>query len=85
MAASHSERVLAPDLAFHIVCGVRDLSALENDIEKFLTREGFRVLNHGRLQREHNLGLLETYIVGLDDRQRIVNFMTLPPTKENIQ
>lgn len=81
MAASHSERVLAPDLAFHFVCGQRDRSALENDIEKFLTREGFRVLNHGRLQREHNVRLLETNIVGLDDRQRIVNFTTLPPTK----
>jgi hypothetical protein len=73
MASSQSGRVLLPDLAFRFDCAERDRSVLENDIEKFLRNEGFRVLNRGRIQRKHNVFLSEIDIVGLDDKRRIVD------------
>jgi hypothetical protein len=76
-----SGSILLPDLSFHLECKGKDRSALENDIEKFLSIEGFRVLNRGRIQREHNVFLFDTDIIGLDDKQNIVDLIKMPNTE----
>jgi hypothetical protein len=74
-AYSEPGKVLYPDLAFHIVCEEKARTALENDIERFLKSEGFKVLNQARIQREHRVLLSDLHIIGLDDKRRIVDFL----------
>lgn len=81
IASPQSGNVLLPDLAFHFVCHREDPPTLEKDIEKFLVSKGFRVLNRARLQREYDVLLFDTDIVGLDDKQRIVDIIRLPHTR----
>jgi hypothetical protein len=69
--------VLRPDLAFHFVCKDKDRSALENEIGNFLREQGFKVLNQGRIQREHGVFLTDLRIVGLDDKRRTIRFEAL--------
>ncbi len=78
-APAQKIRSLAPDLAFHLICEGKERAEIENGIEKFMTSEGFQVLNRGRLQRQHNVFLLDTDIVSLDKKRRIIDVIKLPP------
>jgi len=80
--ARAENRTLHPDLAFNFVCKDKDRSALEGEIERFLRHEGFKVLNQGRIQREHGIFLLETHIIGLDDKRRMVDLTSSPHTED---
>jgi hypothetical protein len=70
--------VIRADLAFHFVCKDKGRSLLEDDIENFLRREGFKVLNQGRVQREHGVYLTDLKIIGLDDKRRMINITAVP-------
>ena len=69
---------VTPDLAFHFHCDQVAPSTLENKIQKFLERSGFRVLNQARIQREHDSAIFDILIFGLDRKGGIFNFTALP-------
>lgn len=69
------------DLSFHFACPNRSLSIVEANIERFLRREGFKVFNKGRIQKEHSIYLFDLEIFGLDERHRILTFHSLPPVE----
>jgi hypothetical protein len=69
------------DLAFVFVCEEKAQSVLEDGIEKFLRREGFKVLNQARIQREQGVFIFDILIMGLDEKRRIFKFNALPPAK----
>jgi hypothetical protein len=71
-------QVLSPDLAFHFVCKGKEHLALEDDIGVFLRRQGFKVLNQGRIQHEHGFDLTDLKIIGLDDKRRMVRIIAVP-------
>ncbi len=77
-AAMHARATLAysPDLAFNFDCGDKAQSALEEAIESFLRDERFRVLNEGRWQRQQGVFLVDR-ILALDEKRRIIEFMTI--------
>src|SRR5258705_1769543 len=70
--------VIRADLSFHFVCKGKDRTTLEDDIDNFLRQQGFRVLNEGRVQREHGLFLTELKIIGLDDKRRLIKVTDVP-------
>jgi hypothetical protein len=70
--------VIHADLAFHFVCKEKDRSTLEDDMDNFLRQQGFKVLNQGRVQREHGFFLTELKIIGLDDGQRLIDVTAVP-------
>jgi hypothetical protein len=70
--------LFSPDLTFHFVCKDKIRSALEDDIEAFLKLEGFKVLNKGRVQREHSVFLLDTDIIALDEKRRLIDVIAGP-------
>lgn len=74
-------QVLSPDSAFLFDCKGEDKSVLETNIEGFLLSKGFRVLNLGKIQREHKIHTLETDIIGLDQKRGIIEFVSLPSSK----
>ncbi len=74
-------RVLRADLSFHFVCHENERATLENILESFLRKQGFRALNKGRHQREHGLFLSDLEIVGLDNRQRLISIRDIPPVR----
>jgi hypothetical protein len=76
-----SAPLFSSDLAFQFICKGRSQSALEDDFEEFLRREDFKVLNQGRIQREHEIFLLDTKIIGLDGKRRVIDIMALPHTE----
>src|SRR5438477_8945848 len=80
--AHADRRTLHPDLAFNFVCKGKDRSTLEDEIERFLRHEGFKVLNQGRIQREHGVFLLDTHIIGLDDAHRMIDVTAFPRTED---
>jgi hypothetical protein len=76
-------RVLSSDLAATAICNDRDPITLEDPFERFLSGQGFKVLNVARVQREHgHRPLLEVQMVGLDDKRRMINFRMLPYPKD---
>lgn len=74
-------QVLLPDSAFLFDCEDVDRSVLETNIEGFLLSKGFKVLNLGKIQREHKVDILETDIIGLDQNRGIIEFVSLPSSK----
>jgi hypothetical protein len=70
---------LHADLAFLFQC--TDIASIraERDVESFLREKGFRVLNQGRLQREHGVADAGLHLIGLDTDRRLVEFSSLPP------
>lgn len=75
------------DLGFDMDCGRIDPLVLEDDVERFLKRQGFRVFNKVRAQREHGIRPLQKlWIEGLDEQRRRVLVMSSPftPTGYNI-
>jgi hypothetical protein len=72
--------VIIPDLAFHFVCEGKDPSELEIKMDIFLRRQEFKVLNKGRIQREHGVYLTDLTVIGLDSDQRIIEFNSFPFT-----
>ena len=75
---TYAPSLFSSDLAFQFICKNKARTALEDDIAMFLKRAGFRVLNLGRIQREHNVFLLDLNIIGLDDKQRMIDIISLP-------
>jgi hypothetical protein len=69
------------DLAFHFVCEQTIPASLEDAIEGFLKREGFKVLNQARIMRSRGLSPFDILIFGLDNKHRIGKFTGLPRTK----
>jgi hypothetical protein len=70
---SESRGSQSPDLAFWFRCEERANPALENRIAGFLKAQGFRVLNLGKLQREHGVGIYDLSIDALDQQRRIID------------
>lgn len=70
--------VIHADLAFHFVWKEKDRSTVEDDIDNFLRRQGFKVLNQGRIQRTHGFFLTELKIIGLDDGRRLIDVTAMP-------
>lgn len=75
---SKSQEVYASDLAFNVRCVGRNRHQMEQVISDFLLANGFKVLNLGRIQREHNYHELDVHIIGLDDQQRIIDVSSEP-------
>jgi len=73
--------VFSPDLSFQFVCKDIGRSDLEQEIERFLREVGFKVLNQGRIQREHDVFLLATNIVALDGQRRVIDVISVPRAK----
>jgi hypothetical protein len=71
-------RVLHADLSFHFVCKEKDRASLEEDIDRFLRQQGFKVLNKSRIQREHGFSLSVLEIIGLDDKRRTIRVHDVP-------
>ena len=83
IAEVHSEpNVVLPDLTFQFVCNKKDRTALEDDIEKFMRRQSFNVLNQARIQREHGVFLKGVEIIGLDRARRVIEVSDLPPSQD---
>jgi hypothetical protein len=80
---AQSVRVLSSDLGIRMICKDRDPSTLEDPVERFFKSRGFRVLNVGRIQRQHGHGSpIEVSVVGLDEKRRTVDFTTIPFPKD---
>jgi len=62
-----------PDLAFWFRCEERANPVLESRIEGFLEFHRFRVLNLGKLQREHGVDIDDLSIEALDQHGRIID------------
>jgi hypothetical protein len=75
---AQSGLLFSSDLAFQFICKDKARSALEKDFEDFLQREGFKVLNQGKIQREHGVFVFDTQIIGLDDKKRTIDVIALP-------
>lgn len=59
------------DLGFDMDCGAADVLAVEDAVESFLDRQGFRVFNRVRAQRDHGVRPLhKLWIEGLDEQRR---------------
>ena len=69
------------DLAFQFACEDKDRLVLEDDIVGFLRDEHFKILNLGRIQREHNVFVLDVEILAIDDLRRIVDITSYPLIK----
>jgi hypothetical protein len=96
---SHAEsNVLHADIAFHFSCKGQAAIEIGNQIEAFLQREGFEVLNRARLEQEHGVYLNGLEVIGLDKPNRMIDFRashvgdaysvalnTRPPTKHSSQ
>jgi len=67
------------DLAFILACKDVSRSALEDAFEAFLKHEGFKVLNLAGVQRKGGVYLFDVYLIGLDDKHRSVNVISLQP------
>jgi hypothetical protein len=78
-AETRAQIGVTKDLEILFFCkqGIQSLE-LEDGIERFLKREGFKVLNQARIQREHGVSIFDILIIGLDDKQRIFWFSSLP-------
>jgi hypothetical protein len=74
-------RILSSDLAFQFVCKDESRLALEDAFDGFLRHEGFKVLNLARIQREHGVLSLDVHMIGLDDKRRTVDLMSVPPAE----
>jgi hypothetical protein len=70
------------DLAFHFVCKQAIPADLDDEIEGFLKREGFKVLNQARVMRSQGISPFDILIFGLDDKHRIFKFTGFPRTKD---
>lgn len=75
---THAQLSLSADLAFIFSCANVNTNKVEQKVEEFLKENKFRVLNRGRIQREHGIFLLKTDIAGLDSMQRIISVVALP-------
>ena len=75
-AHAQSTRVL-PDLAFNFVC---KQAPLDEAVERFLTDQGFTVLNQVRADKERGLRAnFPQLVFGLDKRRSIIKFVAVPP------
>jgi hypothetical protein len=72
---------LKADLAFNLICRGKDRSMLEDELEGFLKNNGFKVLNLARIQHEHQIFLLDTRIISLDENRRRVDLHSVPLTE----
>jgi hypothetical protein len=70
-------RTLRADLAFLFDCSGRADNSIEKSVEGFLQDRGFRVLDKGRLRREHGLSS-GVDIVSIDAQQRVMAVRQLP-------
>jgi hypothetical protein len=66
--------VLSSDLAVNFVCPNKSRDELEVGMDDFLKVQGFRVLNLGRIQRDHEVNLQITKVIGLDSDRKIIEF-----------
>jgi len=80
-ARAQSPKLLSNDLGFIFVCKQSTPSVLEDGIERFLRREGFKVLNQARIMRQRGSFIFDILIIGLDEKRRILTFSALPRTK----
>ena len=80
-STQYPNQVLLPDSSFLFDCEGKDRNLLEINIEGFLLSKGFKVLNLGKIQREHKVHILETDIIGLDQNRGIIEFVSLPSSK----
>jgi hypothetical protein len=69
------------DLAFHFICKQTIPTPLDDAIEGFLRREGFKVLNQASIMRSRGTSPFDILIFGLDNKHRIFDFTALPRTK----
>jgi hypothetical protein len=74
--------ILSPDLAFHFICPGEDRRLVEEKVEEFLKKNGFKVLNLARIQHEHQVFFFESDIKGLDENRRIIELRSVPPTPD---
>jgi hypothetical protein len=74
--------VVRADLAFQFTCGGGERSVLEDDVVAFLHHEHFKVLNLGRIRREHNvIDVVDVQILAIDDARRTVDISSYPLRK----
>lgn len=69
---------LNADMSFHFVCRQNSRPGIEKDIELFLRSGGFRGLNQGEIQRQHNVHILDTSIVALDGNNKMIEVRSVP-------
>jgi hypothetical protein len=77
-SAAQATRTLRADLALIVQCNERPTAEVEDKIERFLTSEGFKELNVGRLQREKGVAIYDLHVFGLEGNERILDFLALP-------
>lgn len=78
---AQTPRTLRADMALIVQCEQRASSQLETQIEGFLRLAGFKVLNAGQVQREHGVRVFELHVFGLEGKERLLDFLTLPQTQ----
>jgi hypothetical protein len=69
---------LAADLALQFVCKESRRDDIEKNMEAFLKKNGFKILNLGEIQRQHDVYLIDTNIVALNGDQRMVEMRSVP-------
>lgn len=74
--------VLYPDLTFQFDCEGQTHLVVEDFAERFLTENGFEVLNVTRIRRENKLPAMQAavFVDGLDSQKRRMRFMAVPFT-----
>src|SRR5215831_13197308 len=70
---------LQADFAFLFACKQNDQTTMEGQIEKFLSDEGFKVLNQARTNRKRGAPSFGVLVFGLDEKRRIITVNALPP------
>jgi hypothetical protein len=71
---------VSADLAFLFDCKESYPSALDEPIERFLTAEGFNVLNQSRVIKERGVRAnFAVMIFGLNKKRHIITFNAIPP------
>jgi len=78
-----SELLLYSDLSLHFECDNVHEHNLEKAALTFLYNAGFRVINEGKLLRNHDSGIFDTYVIALDKNKRSVEILSLPPRSKN--
>jgi len=80
---AESELILSSDLTLHFACPSSHDHDLERAAVKFLKDAEFRVINEGKILRDHGSGVFDIYIIAMDNEKRSIEILSLPPRSKS--
>jgi hypothetical protein len=77
-AAGYGDDSLQPDTAFQIDCSQNARTDFDDQVARYLTDQGFRVVDIGKTQRTQGDDPGRHELAGIDRRDRIVRLVSFP-------